>query len=190
MDQTTYDDHFFEKVVYVDKAIRGREFQSCIFRNCDFSNSSFTGNKFLDCTFDGCNLSMIKLDQSTLSNVIFENSKVLGVNFSQCTDFLFSVAFDNCILDYSSFMGKKMVKTKFSRSTLKEVSFSQAVLTGSTFSETDLSSAIFNRTELSAVNFVTAYNYDIDPEINNLKKAAFSSQGLEGLLRKHQIKVL
>jgi uncharacterized protein YjbI with pentapeptide repeats len=190
MDQTTYDDHLFEKEIYIDKAVRGREFQSCTFRNCDFSNSTFTGNKFLDCTFDGCNLSMIKLDQSTLSDVVFKNCKVLGVNFSKCTDFLFSVAFDNCILDYSSFMGKKMVKTKFSKSILKEVTFSQAVLTGSTFSETDLTNAIFNRTDLSAVNFVTAFNYDIDPEINNLKKATFSSQGLEGLLTKHQIKVV
>jgi uncharacterized protein YjbI with pentapeptide repeats len=190
MDQTTYDDHIFEKEIYADKAIRGREFQSCTFRNCDFSNSTFAGNKFLDCTFDSCNLSMIKLDQTTLNDVIFKNSKVLGVNFSKCTDFLFSVAFDNCILDYSFFMGKKMVKTKFSKSTLKEVSFSQTVLTGSIFSETDLTNAIFNRTDLSAVNFVTAFNYNIDPEINNLKKAIFSSQGLEGLLTKHQIKVL
>jgi fluoroquinolone resistance protein len=82
------------------------------------------------------------------------------------------------------------VKTKFAKSTLKEVTFSQTVLAGSTFSETDLTNAIFNRTDLGAVNFVTAFNYDIDPEINNLKKALFSSQGLEGLLTKHQIKVV
>ncbi|MBD1393764.1 pentapeptide repeat-containing protein [Mucilaginibacter glaciei] len=190
MDQLNYEDQLFDKENYADNVVRGREFQSCTFRNCDFANSTFTGNKFLDCSFDGCNLSMMKLDQSTLNDVAFKNCKVLGVNFSKCTDFLFSVGFDNCTLDYSSFMGKKMVKTKFANSKLKEVTFADAVLTGSTFNDCDLDNAIFNRTDLGAVNFARAFNFSIDPELNNVKKAIFSSQGLEGLLTRHQLKVV
>jgi uncharacterized protein YjbI with pentapeptide repeats len=190
MTELTHEDKTFDKVNYQGQAVRGREFQSCTFKSCDLANSSFIGNKFLDCTFDGCNLSMMNLDGSTLNDVVFKNSKMLGINFSKCADFLFSVSFDNCILDYSSFMGKKMLKTKFVRSILKEVTFSQANMAGSVFNGCDLTATIFNRTDLSLVNFVTAYNYDIDPEINVIKKAMFSSQGLEGLLTKHQIKVV
>lgn len=190
MDQFTYEDQLFDKQVYADQTVRGKEFQSCTFRNCDFANSTFTGNKFLDCTFDGCNLSMIKLDQSTLNDVVFKNCKLLGVNFSKCTDFLFSPEFDHCTLDYSSFMGKKMVKTRFNNSKLKEVTFADAILTGSMFHGCDLENAIFNRTDLGSVNFSSAYNITIDPELNNLKKAIFSTQGLEGLLTRHQIKVV
>lgn len=190
MDQLTYEDQLFDKQNYTGQTVRGREFQSCTFTNCEFANSIFTGNKFLECRFDGCNLSMIKLEQTTLNDAVFKNCKVLGVNFSQCADFLFGVAFTNCILDYSGFMGKKMVKTRFIKSALKEVTFADAVLIGSIFSECDLTNAVFNRTDLSGVNFSTAFNFDIDPELNNLKKAIFSSQGLEGLLLKHQLKVV
>jgi fluoroquinolone resistance protein len=35
------------------------------------------------------------------------------------------------MLDYSSFMAKKMPKTHFVKSSLKEVTFTEAVLTGS-----------------------------------------------------------
>ena len=35
-----------------------------------------------------------------------------------------------------------------------------------------------------------AYNFDIDPEINMIKKALFSAQGLPGLLSKYQLKIV
>jgi len=103
---------------------------------------------------------------------------------------LFSVKFDGCILDYSSFMGRKMLKTSFLKSSLKEVSFSQANLAGSSFDGSNLMGAVFNRTDLSAVNFVNAYNYNIEPELNTVKNAIFSSQGLAGLLSCYQIKIV
>jgi fluoroquinolone resistance protein len=181
-DQPTYDDQTFEKLVLTDSITRHKEFQSCTFRNCDFSNSTFTRNKFLECTFEECNLSMANFEASTMND--------MGVNFTKCEDFLFGVSFDGCILDYASFAGKKMVKTKFKRSSLKEVSFTQTNLTGSVFDECDLLETVFNRTDLTSVNFTTAYNYILDPELNALKKAVFAMTGLEGLLTKYGIKVV
>jgi uncharacterized protein YjbI with pentapeptide repeats len=125
-----------------------------------------------------------------MNDVLFKGCKLLAVNFSKCEDFLFGVSFDGCILDYASFAGKKMVKTKFSGSSLKEVSFSQTNLTGSVFDECNLLETVFNRTDLTAVNFTTAYNYILDPELNILKKAIFAMTGLEGLLTKYGIKVV
>jgi fluoroquinolone resistance protein len=133
---------------------------------------------------------MLTLDGATINNMVFKGCKLLAVNFSKCNDFLFSVGFENCILDYASFMGKKMLKIKFNKCSLKEVSFSQANLSGSIFKDTDLTGAVFNRTDLTSANFVTAFNFDIDPEINTLKKASFALTGLEGLLARHQIKVV
>jgi fluoroquinolone resistance protein len=52
MDQLSYEDQTFEKIVYKEHVVHGREFQDCTFRNCDFSNSNFSRNKFLDCTFE------------------------------------------------------------------------------------------------------------------------------------------
>ena len=189
-EQLSYDNKTFENIPFAENTVSGREFQGCIFRKCDLSNSNFLNDKFIDCTFDGCNLSMMKFGKTTLSDVIFKDCKILGVIFSECQDFLFSVRFEHCILDYSSFMGKKMIKTNFIKTSLKEVNFSNTNLSGAVFVESDLQGAIFNRTDLSAANFVTAYNYSIEPEQNLLKKAVFSANGLTGLLDKYQIKVV
>ncbi|MGY4537969.1 fluoroquinolone resistance protein [Mucilaginibacter sp. UYNi724] len=188
--QPHYDDKAFDKMVLTGAVVNHKEFQSCTFRNCDFSNSNFGRNKFLDCTFEECNLSMMQFDSSTLNDIAFKGCKIMGVNFSKSEDFLFGVGFDNCILDYASFAGKKMVKTKFKRSSLKEVSFTQTNLNGSVFDECDLLETVFNRSDLSAVNFATSYNIILDPELNNLKKAVFAMAGLEGLLTKYGIKVV
>lgn len=186
----THDNKTFEGIVYSGQTIRNREFQSCVFKKCDLSNSDFRHNKFLDCTFDECNLSMIEVAGSTLNDVAFVNCKMLGINFSDCLSFLFSLKFDSCILDYCSFMGKKMLKTPFLKSSLKEVTFSQANLAGATFSGSDLTGAIFNRTDLTSAIFVDARNYIIYPELNTIKNAVFSSQGLAGLLTAYQIKIV
>ncbi|MFD1256967.1 pentapeptide repeat-containing protein [Mucilaginibacter terrae] len=190
MEQLTYDDQTFEKVIYTGKFITGREFQDCVFKLCNFSDSTFSDNKFLDCTFEGCNLALMKLGNTSLQSVTFKDCKILGVNFHECSDFLFSVEFVNCTLDFASFAGKKMLKTNFSKCSLKETSFIQSILTGSQFHECDMGGTVFNRTDLSSVNFVTAYNYTIDPEINTLKKAVFAEQGLAGLLVKYAIKIV
>ena len=190
MQQLTHDNKTFEKITYTGQIINGREFQECVFKQCDLSESNFGNNKFIDCSFEGCNLSMLKLANATLSNVVFKDCKILGVNFHECSDFLFSVEFENCVLDYASFANKKMPKTKFSKSSVKEVSFIQANLAGSKFANCDLDRAVFNRTDLSTVDFSTAQNFDIDPEINTLKKAIFAADSLRGLLTRHQIKIV
>jgi len=184
------EDKVFEGLDHAEKTTTGREFQSCTFKKCDFSNSNFAGNKFVDCVFDGCNLSMMRLQNSFLNNVEFYNCKILGVNFSECQNLLFSVRFENCILDYASFMSKKMLNTKFIKSSLKETTFSMAILTGSTFEQCELSGTVFNRTDLGGADFSTSYNYNIDPELNNIRKAVFSADGIPGLLTKHQIKIV
>ena len=190
MEQTLHEDKTFEKVMYTDQVIKGREFQGCTFKSCDFMNSDFSFNTFHDCTFEACNLSMMKLKASTLNNAVFKGCKVLGVNFSECSEFLFHVRFESCVLDYASFAGRKMQKTKLTDCSAKEATFSLADLSGSVFEKTDLWGAVFNRTNLTAANFITAFNYTIDPEINNIKKASFSMDGLTGLLVRHNINVV
>ena len=190
MESVVHEDKTFENVNYTEKVIKGREFQSCKFSKCDFSNSDFSYNKFLDCHFESCNLSMMKLKGVTLNNAVFTHCKIMGVNFMDCIDFLFSVQFDSCILDYASFMGKKMVKTRFVKTSLKEVNFSQTNLSGSVFQETDMTGAIFSQTDLTSANLANAVNYTMDPELNIIKKASFSAHGLPGLLVKYNIKIV
>lgn len=189
MDQTLHQDKVFEKINFSQKELRNREFEKCTFRQCDLSNSSFIATRFIDCVFAGCNLSMLKLQRSTVSRVIFRDSKVMGVNFSDCEDNLFSVRFEGCMADYASFMNKKMPKTAFIQTSLKHVNFSNAILTQAVFDRADLEEALFSRTQLNEADFRTAINYVLDPELNTIRKAKFSTYGLAGLLTKHNLHI-
>ena len=173
----------FDKVVFIDKKVSNREFEDCVFKNCDFSNSDFSNNTFMDCEFINCNLSMAALGGH------FSNCKLLGIQFNSCADFMFAVSFTDCILDYASFSNKKMPKTKFNSCSMKEVSFIGTNVSNSVFDNCNLENAVFNDTELKEVNFLTAYNYKIDPEFNSMRKAKFSMQGIPGLLDKYDIKI-
>jgi len=190
MESLIQDDKTFKEVSYAKQVIRHTEFNNCLFKQCDMTDAEFALCKFIDCVFEDCNLSMIKWGKSTLNNVVIKKCKLLGVNFSHTEDFLFNVRFESCMLDYSSFMRKKLPKTTFIKCSLKEVTFTDAILTGSVFEECDLNGAIFNGTDLIGVNFATALNVIIDPELNKITRAIFSINELEGLLLKYNIKVV
>ena len=41
--------------------------------------------------------------------------------------------------------------------------------------------------DYTGIDFKTSYNYSIDPEVNSIKKAKFSLEGISGLLYKYDI---
>ena len=172
---------------FSEKKITSREFDRCTFENCDFSSCFITQSDFIDCLFNDCNFSMTKLAHSGLKNCDFVNCKMVGVDFSVCNDFLFSVNFKNCQLDYSTFFQKKMKKTQFIDCSLKEVDFSEVELTEAVFVSCDLIGAVFENTLLVKADLRTAINYSIDPEKNKIKKARCSLPAVTGLLNKYQI---
>ena len=187
MSDSLHQEKTFNSKNFAEKKISGKEFDRCTFTNCDFSSSTINQTDFLDCLFDNCNFSIANLNHSGLKNCDFVNSKLVGVDFSVCNDFLFSVNFKNCQLDYSTFFQKKMKKTQFIDCSLKEVDFSEVELTEAVFVSCDLIGAVFENTLLVKADLRTAINYSIDPEKNKIKKARFSLPAVTGLLNKYQI---
>jgi uncharacterized protein YjbI with pentapeptide repeats len=114
----------------------------------------------------------------------------MGLHFEDCHPFLFEVEFKTCILDFSSFNLMKIKNINFENSSLVDVDFTSTDLNSAVFKNCNLSKSLFNQTNLEKADFSSAYNYSIDPEINNLKKAKFSLPGVLGLLDKHQIKII
>jgi uncharacterized protein YjbI with pentapeptide repeats len=112
---------------------------------------------------------------------------MLGLHFEDCNEFALTFKFDSCTLDHSSFYKTRIIKTIFKDSRLTEVDFSECELTDSAFLNCDLRGAIFDSTNLEKVDFLTSYNYSLDPDKNKLKKTKFSSNGLSGLLTKYDI---
>ena len=165
------------------------EYIKCTFNNCNFSRTNFRGTDFLDCTFNTCDMSLATMQHTGLKNVQFTSCKLMGINFSLCSNFMFFVFFSNCVLDYSSFFQKKMKKIHFIGCSLKQVDFEEADLAMSIFTDCDLTDANFSRTNLEKADFRKARNYAFDPEINKIKKAKFSYLGIAGLLAKHKIDI-
>ncbi len=189
MQNTLYEDKTFENITRSGEEIVNREFEGCCFKNCTLSDTVFNSIVLIECTFIGCNLSMMKLKNCRMNDVSFKGCKILGVNFGECIDSSLEVKFEDCILDYSLFTKKKMWKTQFLNTSLKNADFTETDLTGSKFVKCDLDGAVFANTVCKDVDFVSAANYVIDPEHNNIRKAKFSEHGLAGLLVKYDIRI-
>ena len=57
------------------------------------------------------------------------------------------------------------------------------------FDNCDLTRVIFDNVNMEKADFRTSFNYSIDPEINQIKKAKFFLRGISGLLDKHDIEI-
>ena len=111
----------------------------------------------------------------------------MGLHFDDCNGFLMSFNFDNCLLNYASFYQLKLKNTRFNQCKLEDVSFEKTDLTNAVFNHCELNKAVFDNTQLEGADFRTAFNFSINPEINNVKKARFSNQNIAGLLDKYKI---
>ena len=189
MRANVHDNEKFTNINYSGQRILNTEFDTCVFLNCDFSNSILSENDFINCRFESCNFALAKLSGSGLKEVYFEDCKLIGINFDHCSDFLFAVNFQKCVLDYASFFKKKMKKTKFIDCSLKEVDFTLVDLSLTVFGNCDLTRAVFHESNLEKADFCSAVNYTIDPEANKIKKAKFSYSGISGLLEKYNIEI-
>ncbi len=183
------EDEIFAKIAPETITGKKRTFEHCRFISSDLSYADLSGLTFVNCFFDECNLSLIKLSDTGLQDVQFKGCKLTGADFSKSNDFLFEANFSNCILDNAIFYKKKNKGAKFTDCSLIETDFTEADLTNVQFDNCNLHRAFFNRTILKSADLRTSYNFTIDPDMNNLKKARFSVQGLPGLLAKYDIRI-
>jgi fluoroquinolone resistance protein len=179
----------FDKIDFANKTLEKADYEACYFNNCNFLNADLSNIRFTDCEFTGCDLSTAKMVKTAFQNIKFKDCKLLGLHFDHCSDFLFEVDFENCILGLSSFYQRKLKKTRFKNCGLQEVDFAEADLSQAVFDNCDLAKAVFENTVLEKADFRTSFNYSINPEMNKIKKARFSMPGVIGLLDKYDIEV-
>lgn len=179
----------YEKVNFRKAPLERGDYEQCRFLNCDFSEAGLSLINFVDCEFINCDLSLARFGDTALRDVIFKGCKMLGLHFENCADFGLSFTFENCILDHSSFYRRKINSTIFKECQLRETDFTECDLSGAVFENCDLEKTIFSKSNLEKADFRTSCNFSIDPELNKIKKAKFSRDGLAGLLTKYDIKI-
>ncbi len=184
----SYIDTEFTQADINDKLKQG-EYENCVFKNIVFANLDLSAYKFIDCHFKSCDISHVRMDRTVLNRCEFEGCKIMGTRFDRCENLLLEFRFKDCILDHSTFFQLKIKQTSFIDCSLKGVDFSACDLSSAKFENCNLEHATFDQTNLERADFSTAYNYNLDPAQNKIKKAVFSSDGLIGLLNKYDIKL-
>ena len=184
-----HEDKKFDTVDYSEQNLSEYEFTDCEFEGCNFSKTNLTSATFMNCKFKNCNLALANLKDLGLKDAQFTDCKLMGLDFSVCNNFLFAVGFEKCQLDYATFYGKSMRRTKFIGCSMKDVDFTEVQLSESIFTSSDLNGATFARSVLEKADFRLAKNYIIDPEQNKIKKAKFSTEGIAGLLANYNLEI-
>ena len=183
------DSQEFKNIDFSEGKLPTGDYEDCVFSGCIFTNCYLNGSNFGDCEFVDCDLSMVNLTGVTIRDIRFKRCKMLGVKFESCNKLLFSVQFEQCQLDFSTFHKLPLANTGFIECRLLEVDFTQANLKGAMFHQSDLSGAIFLQSNLEKSDFTSAVNFSIDPELNRMKKARFSLEGLSGLVGKYDLEL-
>lgn len=159
------------------------EFFNCQFNNCNFERMNFSNYIFDRCVFNGSNLALANVTNGKLMNVVFNECKVEGVRFDLCDPFILEIYFERCLLRNCSFTDLNLKKCKFENSQILESDFYKSKLMEASFQGSVLSKTVFAECDLTKADFQDASDFIIDPTINKLKKAIFSSNELAGLLR-------
>ena len=181
-----YDEQTFSELRLEGELVKSRRFYGCRFTKCVLTEVDFSGSLFNDCTFEECDLSLINVEGCEFTNVTFSACKLMGVNWAviqQEGKFLKPFDFINCNLNYSTFTGLKLAQVAFRECAAHDADFAECDLTRADFRHADLKDSRFLHSDLRSADFRSAMNYDITPEINEVKGAKFSLPEAVSLLR-------
>ena len=107
------EERVFKKVDFTLRPLSEVEYEGSIFTGCTFISAVLSGKRFSDCLFDGCDLTLAVMANTVWNNARFVNCKLLGLNFNACSQLLFSVEFEGCMMKLSAFHKMKLRKTRF-----------------------------------------------------------------------------
>jgi fluoroquinolone resistance protein len=177
--ESSYEGRRFQDVDCQGQDINFKTFTDCTFVGCQFNESRFNECTFHDCTFKSCDLSLVQVKHCVLSGVRLEESKALGVNWTEINQkdsgrLAVALGFTACTISYSTFFGMNLKKTVLTRCTAHDVDFAEADLTGTDCTHTDFTDSRFFKTNLTKVDFTRATNYSIAVNTNTVKKTRFS----------------
>jgi len=100
--------------------------------------------------------------------------QIVGINFYNCDQLLFDCCFYKTRLQNCNFSDLKMKKARFIGCTIDECDFENAFLVESKFDDSIFRGTLFHNCNLERASFFEAKGYEIDPRVNNIKKAVFS----------------
>lgn len=166
--------------------MRGADISEKIFRDCTFHNVVFAEARLRECRFEDCAVeasdwTMAKVYGTALRGVKFRGCKLMGIDWSDGHRSI-DASFEECVLDYCSFVKIDARKVTFKDCRLLEVNFTEANLTEADFSGSNLDRCQFHQTHLVRANLSNATNLRLDPTQNKVKGATISLDAAVGIV--------
>lgn len=150
---------------------RGATFLNCTFSDSDLMETDFSGAHLAECRFVGCELALSDFTDAVFQDVVFENCRLTGVNFSLLQQGALGVhaQFRDCDLSFTSFRGMDLTSCSFRACVFSEAEFQRCNLTKVSFADCDLSRCTFTANNLKEADLRTARNYAISAEGNQVR---------------------
>ncbi len=171
----SYYDEDFNNIAEPHKSFKAIEFEECCFTECDFNNAVFDHCRFIECQFVNCNISLLKLPFTSFENVVFEDCKIVGVDWTRVSwsNLLSSspVRFYRSNLNDNSFYGLKLKKLTLNDCKANEIDFREGDFNCASFTNSDFDGSLFSQTDLTGADLTGAKNYHIDLLNNKMKGA-------------------
>jgi uncharacterized protein YjbI with pentapeptide repeats len=180
-----YEDEIYEKTFdHLDasqETVWQKEFDQCTFKNCNFYETVFINCIFTDCKFENSDLSMVDWQGSRLRSSAFKTCKLVGIKWDSA-GWLKFINFKECVLNYGAFMQLDLTDIEMTGCQIYEALFAECNLSDAKFNRSDLTGTRFNYCDLSGADFRQAKNYVIDIKTNQIEKGHFQMPDAIGLL--------
>jgi len=167
----------FEGLDLSESEISSKKFDGCTFTDCNFSEATLGRCEFVGCEFTKCNLSVVNIEYSKFSDVVFRESKLVGINWTRASwsSLVINspIEFYKSIVNDCSFSGLSLQGVVLEECKAHRVDFRDGDFSNANFTFTDLSGSLFGNTNLTGANFSDAGNYDIDIYRNKISRAKF-----------------
>ena len=170
------------------------DFTGCVFDHCALIECMWHRCSFTECRFRHCDLSLAAVPGSRFPDARFTASKLIGVDwtkagFTAITKLLLAVQFEDCLLNYASFFGLTLRRSRFVGCIAREVDFREADLTDAVCTKTDFTGSKFHHTNLTKADFREATGYAINPVVNTIARARFSLPEAVSLLSGFDVEI-
>ncbi len=177
-EKSEYCSDIFEGLDFSGLEISTKEFDGCTFKECDFSEATFKRCNFVDCEFTNCNLSVVNIEYSKFSEVVFRESKLIGINWTKVSwpslAFSVPIKFYKCIVNDCSFFGLGLQEIVIEECKAHHADFREGDFSNANFTYTDFTGCLFGNTNLTGADVSEATGYDIDIYKNVIKRAKFN----------------
>ena len=166
--------------------VNDSEFDACTFVGSDFSEAIVSDTRFVDCRFERCDLSLWKPAGSLIGGCHFEDSRLLGIDWTLADWPRVALneanAFLRCDLSMGTFADLDLGPTRFIECRMRESSFRFARMAGADLKGSDCLGADFHGADLSGASLVGVAGLAVDPIASKLDSAIVDAEGAIAIL--------